>query len=287
MKAQFAHELISSFYLWFEGKLLSSDSKAYKTNQQNTFEYVNFKDIPSSYLGYQGRFRQLVADENVDVPNSGVFIDGSFVTGSSSDIFIDYNDGRVIVPQASGQNLNITANNTVKEINTYLSEEDEEQILLTSDFIDSSDLSSSNLFEKTSKRNKKTYILPACFIRLLNETNERLSFGGEDDTTTKVRVIVLAKTNYLLDGVLSLFANTETECVSRIPFEDFPYGYFHNLKNFPYSYSSLSSNYDSKTFIENVSTSKVVDSVSLDKIEENLLLGFIDFDLSTYRYPRA
>lgn len=287
MKAQFSHDLISSFYLWFENKLLSDSSKAYSTNQSNSFEYVDFKDVPSSFLGYQGKFRQLVADQNVDVPNSGVFIDGNFVSGSSPDIYIDYNDGRVIVPQSSGSALSITANNTVKEINTYISDDDEEQILLTSDFVDSADLASTNLFSKTNKRNKKTYILPACFIRFLNEESDRLSFGGEDDTKTKIRVIVLAKRNYLLDGVLSLFSNTETECITNVPFEDFPYGYFHNVKSFPYSYNGFKENYNTKTFIENVRTSKVTDSISLDKIQENLLLGFIDFDLSTYRYPRV
>jgi hypothetical protein len=286
MISQFSHNIFSSFYLWFEGQLVSSGSKAYSTNQSNSFEYVDFYDVPPSHYGYQGKFRQLVADHSVDVPNSGVFIDGSFVSGDSSDVYIDYNNGRVIVPQSSGSSLNITANNTVKEVNTYMTEDDEEQLLLTSDFIDSSDTSSTNLFSKTSKRDEKTYVLPACFLRIATTDNKRLALGGEDDTVTTIKVAVLAKDNYTIDAVLSFFADKKGTCIKRVPYENYPYGIFHDVKSFPYSYSDFSSSYDATSYIEEVKTSKVSESISAEKIEKNVLIGFIEFDLSTYRYPR-
>lgn len=287
MKSQFIHKVFPSFFLWFENKLLSSNSKAYVENMSNDFDYVDFADVPPSHHGYQGKFRQLVADQSVDTPNSGIFINGSFASGDSSNIYIDYDNGRVIVPQASGTSLNITANNTVKEINTYISEEDEEQIILTSDFIDSSNLSSTNLFSKTSKLDEKTYILPACFLRVVDSNNERLALGGEDDTKISVRAIVLAKDNYIIDGVLSLFNDSENECIKLFPFEDYPYGVFNDVKAFPYSYDSFISSYSDTCYVENVNTSKVISSISLEKLEKNVLLGFIDFELSIYRYPRV
>lgn len=287
MKAQFSHELFSSFYLWFENKLISDKSKAYVENQSNVFEYVDLPDIPSSHYGYQGKFRQLVADQSIDTQNSGIFIDGVFATGSSADIDIDYDEGRVIVPAASGTALTITANNTVKEVNTYPSEDDEVQLLLTSDFVDSAATSTTNLFSKTSKRDEKTYIIPCCFLRVMSDESTPISFGGEDDTRIKIRATVLAKDNYLMDGLLSLFAGTRSECVKLVPFEDYPYGAFNNVKSFPYSYSDYVSGYTDNAFIENVKTSKVIDSISMDKIEKNVLIGFIDFELSKYRYPRT
>lgn len=287
MNSQFSHNIFSSFYLWFEAQLLDSNAKAYSTNESNVFQYVDFYDVPPTHCGYQGKFRQLVADQSVDVPNSGIFIDGSFVSGDSPNVYIDYDNGRVVLPQSSGNSLNITANSTIKEINTYMTEDDEEQLLLTSDFVDSSDTSTTNLFSKTAKRDEKMFVLPACFLRVVTTNNERLAFGGEDDSMTTIKAAVLAKDNYTIDGVLSLFADKEGTCIKRIPYEDYPYGVFHDVKSFPYSYSSFSSSYDASSYIEKVRTSKISDSISTEKVEKNVLIGFIEFDLSTYRYPRS
>ena len=54
MKAQFDQDLLSSFYLWFENRLLGSKAEAYSINMDNAFQYVDFPDIPSSHVGYQG-----------------------------------------------------------------------------------------------------------------------------------------------------------------------------------------------------------------------------------------
>ncbi len=287
MKTQFAHNLLNSFYLWFERELLGDKSKAYKTNQSNTFKYVNFPDVPDSHLGYQGQFRQLVADHCVDQPNSGIFIDGSFVSGDSSDIYIDYNGGRVIVPAASGTGLNITANNTIKEVNTYVSSDDEEQLLVASDFVDASDLTQTYLFSKDSKLDEKTYILPACFIRLINNENEDFTFGGQDESITRIRVTILATDNYLLDGIVGLFSDTNERCITHVPFENSPFGHFYSIKDYPYCYEDHISSLSGKTYVKEVKSSKTKNSFNSEKVEKNIYIGFLDFDLSTYRYPRV
>lgn len=285
MKAQFSHELFQSFFLWFEKRLVSTQGKAYITNQSNAFTYTAFNDIPSSYRAYQGRFRGLVQDHDVDVPNSGVFINGNFVTGSSTGILIDYLNGRVIVPAASGTGLTITANNTIKEIQVYPYEDDEEQLILSSDFVDFANQSSTYLSSQTNQLSEKTYILPACFLRYVATENDYFSFGGEENSKTRIRAVVLAKDNYMIDGVLSLFSDTKGSCITRIPYENFPYGDPNTIKSFPYSYNSYVSGFGGKTFIDKVNTSKLDYSISMNKIEKNVLIGFIDFDLSTFRVP--
>ena len=287
MITQFSHEVFSSFYLWFEGQLTSSGAKAYSTNQSNSFTYADFDDIPNSHQGYQGNFRGIVSDHNIDIPNSGIFINGGFVTGSNPDVYIDYLNGRVILPAASGSSLNITANNTVKEIQIYPTEDDEEQLIISSDFVDSCDVNSTYLSAKNENLNQKTYILPACFLRYVKTENESFSLGGEDDSKTRIRATVLAKDNYTIDGLLSLFADKERTCIKHIPFEDDPYGQYNSLKSFPYSYSEYISGYTKSSYIDNVNTSKLDYSISMNKMEKNLLIGFIDFDLSTLRFPRG
>ena len=54
MKAQFDQNLLSSFYLWLENRLLKSDTKAYLTGLDNNFRYVDFDDIPSGTVSFTG-----------------------------------------------------------------------------------------------------------------------------------------------------------------------------------------------------------------------------------------
>jgi hypothetical protein len=285
LKTQFSHNLFSSFFLWFEARLLSSQGQAYIGNQSNSFQYVDFKDIPSGSYGYQGRFRGLVADSSVSPPNSGVFINGSFVTGANTGIKIDYLNGRVIVPSASGTGLTITANNTIKEVNLYPYDDDEAQLVISSDFVDYNSQSSTFLSSLVNQLDQKTYLLPACFLRYVTTENENAGFGGEKDSKTRIRAVVIAKDNYIIDGVLSLFGDTKGFCVNIIPYENYPYGKYNTVKSFPYSYSSYISNYQTKSYIEDVTTSKLDYSIAMDKMERNILVGFIDFDLSTFRQP--
>ena len=291
MKAQFDHNILSSFYLWFENRLVSSKVKAYNTNLSNNFKYVNAYDIPSGYYGYQGEFRQLVAESNVDVPNSGFFVNGSFVTGNTtqSNVYTDYENGRLIFPQASGTGLTITANSTVKEVNTYISNEDEQQLIIHGDFLE---LGQTNayFYNKTDKLDEKTYFLPACFISLVSADNKEFSLGGEENTETRIRVTVLTRDNYTLDAILSSFRDSARETLTHIPYEDFPYGAFFSIKNFPYKYTTLKDAQpcisQNRSLITNVNVSKIVSESMRQKLNKNFLIGFLDFDLSTYRFPR-
>ena len=287
MITQFIHRAVSSFQLWVERKLVSDACKAYVTDQSNTFEYVDFPDIPTGYYAYQGRFRQLVADYDVDKVNSGVFVGNQFFSGDSSSVLIDYNDGRVIVPYASGTGLTITANNTVKEVNVYITEDDEEKLLVQNDFIDSAATNTTQLFAQAAKRDDKTYILPAVFLKLETDNNTPVSFGGEVDNRIAIRMIVLAFDNYIVDGVLSYFKDRAQSCIKIIPFSSYPYGRSFTLKSYPYQYDTLSASYTESLFIESVRTSKVTDELTLEKLQKNMVMGFADFDLSIYRYPNA
>lgn len=292
MKSQFDQTLLSSFYLWFENHLNSAKVKAYSTGINNTYRYIDAYDVPSGFYAYQGSFRQLVAESNIDTPNSGVFVNGNFVTGDSSlsNVYTDYNNGRIIFPASSGKALTVTSKSSIKEINTYIYNDDEEQLILHGDFCEKDDLTNPYLSKKTNRLDEKTYFLPACFISLPNSDNEEFAFGGEEETQNRVRVMVLTKDNYLMDGILSAFRDTARSTIINIPYEQFPYGKFFSVKSFPYKYQTLKdSQPDSsanRTFISNVLTSRVNGSSIKEKLNKDFLIGFIDFDLSTYRFPR-
>ena len=163
------------------------------------------------------------------------------------------------------------------------------QILLHSDFKDSS-TSLPYQYEHTGKLDEDTYFLPACFISVASSDNEEFSFGGEENTESRMRVMLLSSDNYILDSVMSLFRDTVREDMTHIPYEDFPYGFSYSIKDFPYSYDSLVDAQPSdatKSHIDTVTVSKVVSEELREKLNKNISVGFIDFDLSTIRFPRS
>ena len=291
MKYQYEHSLTSSFYLWFENHLLTDNVQAYSTGNANNFTAVTVNEVPNDYIAYQGEFRQLVAEQNVHGPNSGYFVGGNFVTGdyNQTNNYIDYYNGRIIVPFASGSGLAITANSTVKEINTYIADDGEETIILHSEFRELGQ-SDNYLYNQTSLLDEDIYILPACFISLANSHNKELCFGGEEETINRIRVMVIATDNYYLDGILGTFKDQERAHFANINFESFPYGQFFSLKTFPYNYVNLvdsqTESDQTKNKIIKVTASKLTNDIEHESLGKDLKIGFLEFDISTYRFPR-
>tara|TARA_B100000497_G_C7631708_1_gene379643 strand:+ start:170 stop:1048 length:879 start_codon:yes stop_codon:yes gene_type:complete len=292
MKAQFDQNLLSSFYLWLENRLLKSDTKAYITGLDNNFRYVDFDDIPADMVGYQGEYRQLVADYNIDVVNSGFMVNGGFVTGDSSangGVYTDYENGRILFPEASGTGLNISGTYSVKEVNTYISHDDDVEFLVYSDFLENGQ-DSPYFYNETGIIDKGAYFLPACFVSLSSSENEEFSFGGEENTQSRVRVMILTKDSYILDSVISRLRDTVREKVTHIPYEDFPYAYSYSVKDFPYTYTGVVGDQGSSplcSYIDRVTASKVVSEALREKLNKDFSIAFLDFDLSTYRFPRS
>ena len=290
MKTQFDPELLSSFYLWFENHLTKDKVKAYKTGCSNSFKYVPFNDLPASKVGYQGIYRSLVADDDIDVINSGFFVNNSFISGDPNNnggVVTDYKNGRLVFPAASGKSLSITANSTVREINVYTTNQSDEEIIMSSDFIESGN-STPYLYSKTERLDETIYALPACFISSSRSHNEEFAFGGEEDTVSFLKVMVISQDQFMLDATLSCFKDTVRETITHIPFESFPYGNYFSLKSYPYSYQDTISSLQNpqKTLIKSVKSSKVTVDKIRENLNKNLFIGFLDFELSTLRFPR-
>jgi len=100
--------------------------------------------------------------------------------------------------------------------------------------------------------------------------------------------MILSSDNYIMDSVMSLFRDSVRNDFKNVPYEDFPYGPFYSIKNYPYKYDTLISGLTDPetTHIENVSVSKVVSEQLRENLNKGISIGFIDFDLCTYRFPR-
>lgn len=291
MKAQFDQNLLSSFYLWLENRLLRDDTKAYVTDVENHFKHIEFNDVPSDMIGYQGQYRQLVAETGVDQSISGFYVGDDFVSADSSQnggVYIDYNNGRILFPESSGSGMTISGACTVKEVNTYISHDNDADFIMHSDFIEDGTGTDPYLYSKAAKLDEGTYFLPACFVSIASSSNEEFAMGGEEDTKTRIRVMVLTKNSYILDSIISRLRDTVREQITHIPYEEFPYGYSYSIKDYPYGYDALKAaqSNPTKSHIEKVSVSKVVSESTREELNRNFSIAFADFDLSTYRFPR-
>lgn len=291
MKAQFDQQLLSSFYLWFENQLLSEDFSAYHSSIPCEFKHAEYPDLPSDLIGYAGEFRQLVADSGISDPMTGLSVDGSDVSLdpiANGGLYMDYNNGRILMPVDSGIDLTITGEVAVKEVNTYLSNDDDVELIIHSDFIEEG-ATEPYFYDKAINLDKNVYFLPACFISLVSSDNEEFCFGGEEETMNKMRVLVLTKDNFILESLMSKFRDTARENIPLIPYEDSPYGFEFTLKSYPYGYSELAENSAANEFayIERVKSSKMDWEELRENINKHFSVAFIDFDLSTRRFPRV
>jgi hypothetical protein len=174
-------------------------------------------------------------------------------------------------------------------VNTYISHDDDLEFLVHSDFIENGQ-DSPYFYNETGILDKGSYFLPACFVSLASSENEEFSFGGEENTQSRVRVMVLTKDSYILDSVISRLRDTVREKVTHVPYEDFPYAYSYSVKDFPYTYTGVVGDQGDSplcSYIDRVTASKVVSEALREKLNKDFSIAFLDFDLLTYRFPRS
>jgi len=285
MKVGYDHELLSSFYLWFDDRL-NYFAEAYATGITQTFQYVDTVDLPSNYNAYYSPYRQLVwASDKTTVPNY-VTIDGTDVYDKDN-IYIDYSNGRVLLDSSvyPSTTLTITGTFPIKTVNVYITDETEENIILSSDFIISP--ADKTYLESKGGYSSKLYAVPAVFMTLANSKNEPFAFGGMDQTESRIRCVVVADSNYTLDGIASIFRDAARTTVPLIDYEDFPLGEFSHVKSHPYTYEALSGTSTTHSFIENVNVAKLTDRTQ-ERITSSTdyKIGFLDFDVTKPRVPR-
>ena len=299
MKPQFDHKVLSSFYLWFDDRI-TRYAEAVESGISQNFYYSNLNvDVPTNQVAYYSPDRQLVAN-GADVP-SGVYISGGSFGSSYSwvdqdgdnatGLMIDFEKGRVILNSGVGSALAISGDFDRKTINSYITNESDEDLLFNTDFVVAG-VDDETFLQTVTGLGAANYTVPAAFLSYNSSTNKPFALGGMQDTRSNIRAVVVVNENFSLDAALSLFRDSTEVCVPIIDFEDFPFGEYFHIKNPPYTYSGL---YKTKmdagapyAFIEKVSSSKMYDTAGAAmNIPRDMRIGFIDFTLSTPRLPKA
>lgn len=298
MKAQFDQKLLSSFFLWFDDRV-TRYGEAVESNISQMFYYSeNSVDLPDNKIAYYSPDRQFVS--NGDAVPDGVYVKGGSVgsdyvfvrqePNSTTGLMIDHDQGRVIFNSSVGTDLTVSGSFARKTLNTYITNESEEELLLNTDFL-LADQDDQTFLEAIQGFSSLNYTLPAAFISYNSSNNKPFALGGLQDTRSNIRAVIIANDNYTLDSALSLFRDSAEVCLPIIDYAEFPYGEFFHVKEPPYLYETLyqqKMNSNSQyAFIEKITSSKLYDtSSSALNLPRNMRIGFLDFTISTPRLPK-
>ena len=287
MKPQFDNQIMSSFLLWFDNKLLSK-GEAY---QNTTGQFYSVSDEYFGYETYASTYSQIIGDASV----SGVTIPtGLYVGGTLGNVgeggvnglqAIDYNNGRAYY---GGEQLSdITGSFSIKDFNVFLTNSTEDEILFQTQYTNRNQISS--VVPTGLEAHTKTY--PVVYLKNNGSFNEPFAFGGQDNTIMNVRAIVIADSQFDIDAIGSLFRDTKLINIpifeaSEMPFNQF--GYYNN--DTQYNYTGVTANKDeSKSiFLEDVSVARFdrVLENEVRKFNPNVYSTLIDFELNKIRFPR-
>jgi|TARA_B110000495_G_scaffold155765_1_gene139147 hypothetical protein len=197
-------------------------------------------------------------------------------------LFIDYNNGRVI-SSAATESSTINIDYSIKDFNVYVTNETEENLIIESKFN-----TNSRFKQEENAIPPYDQVIPAIFINNERNMNDPFSLGGEDQTLSDIRCVVMAENIFQLDGALSLFNDSARLPFAALSFEDYPINEFGDAPDFNYQdlvRHRMNVNPSALHYIERVDVSKLSDRIT-KKIDSNTFVGFIDFEIATYRYPR-
>jgi hypothetical protein len=292
MKPLYQHKLLTSFYLWFDHFLLNKGDayKNFHNSDPTEALFYNYSDEQiQNKTVFGSPYKQWVYDKSIKnaiLPTvSGEGPSGNEeIPAGTSGMAVDYENGRVLFNDSYSTTAPISGSYSVKNFNTYVSNQNEESLIIEGKY-------------KVNARYTRelTYVapydevVPAAFLSTTTSNNQPFAIGGEDNTISQISAVVFAENTYQLDGILSIFADASKEVFNGIPYTGSPLDEFGGIKtsySTGYDYNNVANNFATDTFlIENTTVSKISDR--MDKfIPVPLYVGFIDFEINKYRFPR-
>ena len=100
--------------------------------------------------------------------------------------------------------------------------------------------------------------------------------------------MIFAENLYQLDGVLSVFADSARSIFGNIPFTGSPLDEYGDVKSYystGYDYANVVSSTDAY-IVNETNVSKISDSAN-KVLPVDLFVGFVDFEIYKYRFPRS
>ena len=286
MKAQYINKLMSSMLAFVDHKVLLK-GEAYENHGSNFYK-TDTQLFSPTYETWAAPFKQMVCDQSITGATrfTGVSInDGDAVgIGTSGISFLQHHQGQIFFDNTTNVTTShtVSGNYSVKDFNTYLTSEAEEELLFNTKF----ELRP-KINQTVTGLSPETQTYPAIFLKDNGGRNDPFAFGGLDLTNVTVRAIVLADSAFRLDAVCSIMRDL---CYSTVPLldpADLPYNALGGCTG-EYNYTGLmATKSDTNFFIDQVFVSKRIENSSeYKKINKSVYSALVDFEISDIRTPR-
>lgn len=277
MKSLFLHDFQSSFYLWTD-HIIAEKAETFHLASGQVLTRTNDARISGMY-SYQSKRKPWVADTSL-IPNkvTGVYVSG--ILTSTTGMHVDYKNGRIL--SATNLGANISGSFYYNEIGIDLNASTEESIIFENKYIDNA-----RFYTNTGQAAKPyDYVTPIVFLSVDHVENIPFAFGGEDESKIFAKAIIVCENDFQREGLLSVFTDASSTSFPSITSEDFPYNEYFDTTG-DYNFENLKTSAANNVYmIDKVKAARLSRSTQT-QIPQNLSIGFVDFQICKYRYPRA
>jgi len=276
MNPQFKHNLGPSLTFFLEHKILNK-GQAYTNvtgelypSDQNIFNGLDFSSSPAA---------QWVYDSSVSgaIIPSGVFNGaGDFINRGVSGVNLNFMNGGAyhsgITP--------ISGAYAKKDLNFYFRNERDVELFVEKSF------NAEDPLDFIAASNDLKINAPCIILSHKNGKNTPFAFGGMDENESDYQAIVISDNSYLMDGSLSIFEDLNRTCFPIIDFKDIPFDVYGDLKDGEFNYTGLYSDYEDAIQWANVDRVITNTTRMSSKGRDNFYLGYAEFRLLCYKFPR-
>lgn len=288
----FDHLLNSSLLFWTRN-LIEGKGQAYISGSG---WFYDTQEVYGGRFSYSSPYKPFVADSSIGGASiiTGIYLDNIFITtGVSGLTGIDYNRGAVyfisgITYANNPAHTRLSGNFSVSEFSYKLTNEPEENLLFETKY---------SLKPKTNQTvtglGPSDMTFPIIFFKSNGSRNNVFALGGIEETINSFRLVILAESQYQLDGATSLLRDKTRAIlplltgISEIPFNAYG-GYSGPIYNYNTTFTGKFSTSNSAT-ISDIRVTRIVGQglTELRKINPTVFAGLVDVDVSSIRRPKA
>lgn len=279
MKKQYDHNLMSSFLLYVDNKVLQQGEAYYDASGL----FYDVEDVYKDRYTYASPFKQMVSDFSVTGETNptimrSVYVDGVLHNiGDNGLLNINHYKGTVNFDrEVTGV---ISGNFSVKDVNVYLTTSSDQKLIFETKFFQTPKFS-----QTMTGLGLSDLTLPAIFLKKRGGENDGFALGGLDETIVDVRAIVVSDTQYINDAVCSILKDTKMKRFQTIT-SGIPFDIRGAYTGVDYNYTGVTGlNASNPTIlIKEVRESTLNSDGGADSISNNLYVSFVDFELSQVR----
>lgn len=286
------HYLNSSVLLWVSN-LIEGKGQAFCSGSGN---FYDTQEVYGGRFSYALPYQPILADSSVGGASvmTGIYLDNTFITtGSSGFVGINYARGAVyfnsgITYSNRPAHTRLSGNFCISEFSYKLTNEPEENLLFETKYS-----LKPKVNQTVSGIGPSDTTFPVIYVKPVASFNREFAMGGTEDVTSTYRLVVLAESQFQVDGVTCLVRDKTRSIIplltgiNEMPFDAYG-GFSGPVYNYNTTFTGKFSTVNS-AFLTDVRVTRLwgQGAAELRKLNPKVFIGLIDMDLSVYRRPRA